>query len=309
MPLARALLLTALGSLAHGCQIAGYESGVCDHGIREDQDRREAEMPFCGRFIKYVPCVPHQKFYTEPEAQPDRNFPHGRWKNHTTLHKDNWIREMVKANMFYRISLEIDEDLQDKGVNEYGHKKEIKPRFRDNDDCKYAYIRYMCWINFPRCDDTENSLLTCQSSCENFFKSCNYEQKLWRCGPSEYFNGYRPEGPTYVDNPNGSDICKPEYYGKKQCHETFQRDYFPGQPFKSAGPCTGAASGTTPSLVLSMASIALCLGMLLTSSSLEGARSRLSAAQAREPLSEFDAAGAPQNSEGKWAGTGPSLLE
>ena len=47
--------------------------------------------------------------------------------------------------MFYRISLEIDEDLQDKGVNEYGHKKEIKPRFRDNDDCKYAYIVREGW--------------------------------------------------------------------------------------------------------------------------------------------------------------------
>lgn len=258
MPLARLCLLTALVSFVQGCQIAGYESGVCDHAIAEDRDYKLMMMPFCGRFISYVPCVPYPA-YTEPEAQPDRNFPFGRWKNHTITHKDAWVKENVKANIFYRLSLEIDEKLQDKGVNEHGHKKEIQPRFRDNDDCKYAYIKYMCWINFPRCDETENSLLTCKSSCENFFKSCNYEQKLWRCGKSMWFNGYRPEPPTYVDNPDDDEECTEEFYGKPQCLETFKRDYFPGQPFKSEGPCTGAASGTMPSALLSVTAIALCL--------------------------------------------------
>lgn len=36
-------------------------------------------------------------------------------------------------------------------------------------------------MNFPRCDNFEESLPVCQSSCENFFQVCNYKEDLWRC--------------------------------------------------------------------------------------------------------------------------------
>ena len=82
----------------------------------------------------------------------------------------------------------------------------------------------MCWINFPRCEaDTKQSLMTCRSSCENFFRVCGYEQDLWRCGSSAYFNGYEPE------------------VGSQK------RDYFPGQPFRDYDPfratCTPSLEG------------------------------------------------------------------
>jgi hypothetical protein len=82
---------------------------------------------------------------------------------------------------------------ENKGEDEYGIKGGIEPRFHRNADCRNAYKNYFCWINFPRCDKQEQSLMTCRSSCENFFRVCGYEQDLWRCGHTKLFNGYEPE--------------------------------------------------------------------------------------------------------------------
>ena len=106
------------------------------------------------------------------------------------------------------------------GEDEYGIKGGIEPRFHRNPDCRNAYRNYFCWINFPKvvsasfpvahlramtnpcpslrqpqCDGFDQSLMTCRSSCENFFRVCGYEKDLWRCGPSKFFNGYFPEVP------------------------------------------------------------------------------------------------------------------
>jgi len=126
----------------------------------------------------------------------------------------------------------MNETIQEAGTNEWGELGTIIPRFHRNLDCKMvstprrrqlwrfgqrlqqclvqdtsihlfsycgaldqAYMRYMCWINFPRCDIDLESARTCESSCINFFKSCGYAQGLWRCGPAKYFNGYEPEEP------------------------------------------------------------------------------------------------------------------
>ncbi len=59
-------------------------------------------------------------------------------------------------------------------------------------------------------------------------KSCEYPSDLWRCGESEFFNGYEPEKPTWV---NGV--------------ATYFRDYFPGQPFK-ANQFTGGRRNKKP---------------------------------------------------------------
>lgn len=89
------------------------------------------------------------------------------------------------------------------GEDEYGIEGGIEPRFHRNGDCRNAYKNYFCWANFPRCDDYEQSLMTCRSSCENFFRVCGYEKDLWRCGESKYFNGYAPE----VSKQNGEVQC------------------------------------------------------------------------------------------------------
>jgi hypothetical protein len=91
------------------------------------------------------------------------------------------------------ISLLLPSSFTSTGEDEYGIKGGIEPRFHRNADCRNAYKNYFCWINFPRCDEYGQSLMTCRSSCENFFRMCGYERDLWRCGESKYFNGYAPE--------------------------------------------------------------------------------------------------------------------
>lgn len=211
----------------------------------EEPEYRRIEMPFCGSVVSYPACVPEQK-----PVEPDRKFHRdGRWVNHTTLTKDKWVQSTVKEMIKYRLGLEINKTLLNKGEDEYGVVGGIEPRFHRNADCRNAYKNYFCWINFPRCDGYEQSLMTCRSSCENFFRVCGYERDLWRCGPSKYFNGYTPET------------------GK------VTRDYFPGQPFRDYDPgrqtCTpsieGAASrGASPSALLlvltALATAAAALG-------------------------------------------------
>ena len=184
-------------------------------------------MPFCGRFIHYVPCVPKKQ-----ALDLDQNFPEGRWSNFSILSKDSWVQEMTIGNINGRIIAETDSN--------FGS-KDVSPRFFGNHDCKLAYARYMCWINFPRCDVDLESARTCKSSCENVFISCGYEKELWRCGPSRHFNGYEPEAPKVEQNPNSKRACTADSVGTDACLETYHRDFFPGQPFKDGGLCTGAA--------------------------------------------------------------------
>lgn len=58
------------------------------------------------------------------------------------------------------------------GVNEHGHNVEIKERFDGNSDCQNSYKNYMCYLNFPRCDQEGRSLIMCRTTCKNYFKSC-----------------------------------------------------------------------------------------------------------------------------------------
>lgn len=201
--------LLLFAPIARPCYLSGSDTGVCDNKISEIAEYKMAEMPFCASAIKYTPCVPEQK-----PVPPDRNFNRdGRWVNHTTLTKDRWVETRVLEMISYRVGLERNETLLNRGEDEYGIKGGIEPRFFRNPDCRNAYKNYFCWINFPRCDAYGQSLMTCRSACENFFRVCGYEKDLWRCGPSKYFNGYEPEGggrPT--------------------------RDYFPGQPFRDFDP-------------------------------------------------------------------------
>lgn len=176
-------------------------------------------MPFCSAAIQYPACVP--KYQTLP---PMKEFPSGRWYNHTILAKDQWIETSVTNFIRERISLEKNKTLKAQRMNEFGDPGKIKRRFGRNPTCQAAYKNLFCWLNFPRCDDSRDlTLPTCKSACENFFRVCLYETDLWRCGKSKYFNGYAPEVPT-VD---------------AMGNVNYLREYMPGQPFRQNKYTTG----------------------------------------------------------------------
>ena len=158
------------------------------------------------------------------------------------------------------MDLERNKTLYNLNTNEYGDTGHIKVRFYKNKDCQNAYKNYMCWINFPRCDlSTDETLPTCRSACENYFISCGYEQKLWRCGKTKYFNGYFPEYPSSSTSGNSS----------------YLREYFPGQPFrknkfvKKTGEeipiCTPAVKGSGSRVNISNSKKIIVLYLLLLS--------------------------------------------
>eukprot|EP01041_Mallomonas_annulata_P010392 gene10392-21671_t len=210
-------------------------------------------MPFCYNFVQYSTCLP--KIQTLP---PSRQYPDGRWFNHTVKTKDTWVQQQCDDQIELRRDLERNKTLKNLGVNEYGDKGTIFKRFYKNRDCQNAYRAYFCWINFPRCNmDTDATLPTCRSACHNFFKSCAYPTSLWRCYESKYFNARTPESPSG--------------------NRTYLRDFFPGQPFREndftvkgepIAVCTPSLKGTGArhgasvyvlviTLVLSLYSIAL----------------------------------------------------
>jgi len=214
----KSLLFALLSSTSHysqSCKIHGTESGICTNmylpSTYKNDDRSDLEaitmaninwanntdgpcrdgdgdhcMPFCGRYIAnyYPPCVPNSKVALER----DQNFPNGRFQQHTTRSKDRWVEEQVTSIIQERIDLE--------------KQKLSKKRFYKNQACQDAYKRYFCWLNFPRCDEFEETLPMCQSVCANFFRACGYEEDLWRCDNT-------------VDDSLGGNT-----------------NYFPGEPFK-----------------------------------------------------------------------------
>ncbi|RYH20071.1 hypothetical protein EON65_24710 [archaeon] len=190
-----------------------------------------------------------------------REFPDGRWFNHTIITKDTWVATKAEEHIAYRIDVETNRSLQRKSEDEYGQPGRVTVRFQKNPDCANAYRALFCYLNFPRCDVSRDMTYpTCRSACENYFKSCRYGKGLWRCGQSKYFNGYEPEVP--VVNAQGN--------------VTYLRDYFPGQPFRKnkyttggseIGFCTPAITGSASkvnmgSYVYAMLSVILGVGLL-----------------------------------------------
>ncbi|CAM9264295.1 unnamed protein product [Pylaiella littoralis] len=195
----------------NGCYIHGSDIGYCEPSLYEDSEFRLAATPFCASYIKYSACVP--KYDPLPAS---RDFPDGRWFNNTMGIKDAWIEQHYNEIVNYRLEVEDNKDLQKQGIDEYGNNGSPVPRFTDNTDCQKAFKAYMCYINFPRCDDNGNSLVTCRSACENLMVACQNQKDMWRCGESQYFNGYEAEEPE--TDSNGDPV--------------YLRDFFPGQPFR-----------------------------------------------------------------------------
>lgn len=262
---ARSLVLACLSApLGAGCQIHGTESGVCTRrylplsSALEDIERSrslwERDVPFCGRFVAsyFRPCVPSGPAASWSAA--DKNFPEGRAVAAgddggvedvgLIREKDAWVERTVNDVVRSRIDQE----------GRQGSKHYWK-----NDDCQEAYARYLCWLNFPRCDDSDDaSLPMCQSGkrkhplqrrllltkrtlidkrlvllpardatsvCENLFRVCGFSSDLWRCE---------------------QDLVEPEdEYGPTAS------SYFPGQPFarndRDNPICTPSIKGAGPS--------------------------------------------------------------
>lgn len=171
-------------------------------------------MPFCKLSVQYPACVPKAQF-----LPPSREYPDGRWFNHTIQKKDAWVAEQYEIHVTEREILERNKTLRKARINEYGDEGKIEERFYKSSDCQFAYRNYFCWINFPRCDFKRDlTFPTCKSACENYFISCKFEADLWRCGKSKWFNGNEPESPSI--DPISQEL-------------TYKRDYFPGQPFRA----------------------------------------------------------------------------
>ena len=170
----------------------------------------EQELQYCKEFVTYRACLPRAQDL---------------WPNHTALRKDKWVSRMAQTYISERTSLEQNLTIQDMGVNENGHdipglggNGEVVERMTENEDCQNAFKAYYCWMNFPRCDEEDNSLLLCRSVCENYFRACNYHEELWRCGPEEFVNGYVAENEDYR-NPLTDE-------------QQYVRAPFPGSPFE-----------------------------------------------------------------------------
>lgn len=141
-------------------------------------------MPFCGVYIAnyYPPCVPRTQ-----QLPPDQNFPDGRHSDHTTRAKDRWVEttflEKARSNAFRR-----------------------------KRDCQEAYKRYLCWANFPRCDEEERSLPVCSSVCQNMLRACGSTDKMnTLCSTSDvvFFPGEPFLPNKFVSRGEPAPVCTP----------------------------------------------------------------------------------------------------
>lgn len=162
--------------VVHACEIHGHDVGECTkrylpatygegldaittankqwmNGTEGECSEGQGDhcMPFCGVYLAnyYPPCVPSSK-----SLPRDQNFLDGRHMNHTTRTKDRWIETTA---------------LETLRNDEFRRKKR---------DCREAYKRYLCWVNFPRCDEEERSLPMCSSVCRNMLKACGFTTEL-----------------------------------------------------------------------------------------------------------------------------------
>ena len=231
------------------CYLHGSNVGECTTNTL-DPVWRATYMPFCFDAVTYPACIP--KYIVLP---PSREFPLGRWHNNTAYNKDQWIEQSVTSHMIERIGYEKNKTMNGVGGtnrNEFGDIGHTRKRFtlpngQPRLDCQLAFKNYFCWINFPRCDVTlDQTLPTCKSACENFFRVCNYENGLWRCGKSKWFNGYEPDK-GYTGQLGDHSASYP--------NTTYLREYFPGQPFRKnkyttmgveVPICTPAVLGAAP---------------------------------------------------------------
>ena len=162
------LLLLASPTQTSGCMIAGTDSGTC-YEVYEENEGIETNVfdegcndgqcnLFCGEILSPMRsiCVP----------KLDAAF-----SNHTYQNKDAWVEDMFKRITNERKALEMNATMMELGVDEYGNEGEVEVRFWNWDyedpdgikfaaedggteitDCEKSFRRYICYLNFPRCD-------------------------------------------------------------------------------------------------------------------------------------------------------------
>ena len=191
--------------MIHSCLLAGVNSGEC-----RTYEENELYMPFCAaQGIRYTACVPLTV-----------QTPGGDWDNHTLPTKDKWVEQTSYDMIFERIRHEMNETLDDLEVNEFGEEGLMTKRFWNQNvqdprgrlykakqwggsritDCETSFIKYMCYMNFPRCDTEGRSLILCRSVCENYLNACGYQKDLWRCGDPRFLGAEKPEVPAQDDD-------------------------------------------------------------------------------------------------------------
>ena len=222
------LAVIAAASTVSGCMIQNTDSGVCSYKylttsqatleeIEAAKERWQLDMPFCGRYVSsYAPCVPASS--STSSSVPEWLFSSDSTNQdlNAIQEKDRWVELQTVQTIEERIEQE-----RLLGKNHY--------RYYGNKDCQDAYAAYVCWLNFPRCDEFQESLPICQSACENMFRVCGFEKDLWRCDE---------------DVIDGND-------------EWSLRSFFPGQPFRKneferggvpVAVCTPSIRGSAPTL-------------------------------------------------------------
>ena len=220
---------------ADACYLQGTDSGECTTKTL-DPLWKASWIPFCSDVVLYPACVPK----IQP-VSPSKEFPNGRWFSHDARTKDSWVKKNSLGHMAEQILHETNLTLRALNVDQNGIPGRVRRRFYHQPPCRWAYSHYFCWINFPRCDDSQDlTLPMCRSACENFFRACNYADDLYRCGPAKFFNGYEPEEPSEETGTNSS----------------YLREYFPGQPFRDNkyDPLTGAEMAVCTPAILGAAS-------------------------------------------------------
>mmetsp|Transcript_25604 Transcript_25604/g.40203 ORF Transcript_25604/g.40203 Transcript_25604/m.40203 type:complete len:247 (-) Transcript_25604:49-789(-) len=240
------MIILSLAAIAHAsaCMIQNTDSGVCSYKyltssqasldqIEAARERYENDMPFCGKYVNSYPtCVPASS--TSPTV-PEWLSSDANEDTNAIRAKDTWLEQETAKTIADRIEQE-----RSLGKSHY--------RYFRNKDCQDAYTAYICWLNFPRCDEFQESMPLCQSACENMFRVCGFEQDLWRCDE---------------DIVDGAD-------------EWDMRAFFPGQPFRKneferkgepIAVCTpsirGSASKSRTSLVIGVGMTGLTLLFLM----------------------------------------------
>eukprot|EP00943_MAST-04B_sp_MAST-4B-sp1_P002752 g2752.t1 len=245
------------------------------------EEQLAASLDFCGDIVTYTACVP--KFQRT-------------WSNFTIQAKDLWVKKLFNAVVQERKRHEMNLTLQELGENEYGPLvdpasgvvterggNKVARRFwngnyddpdgikfanekggQDLSDCEYAYKHYMCYLNFPRCDDEGKSLVLCRSVCENYANACHISDDLNRCGPNQFLGAQEAEVPTLDEETKEFTKFKNGVYPGWPFRDYMERGFVTqndGSIVLSEEPvirCTPSIKGVGGSIVIHSVPIFLC---------------------------------------------------
>jgi len=106
----------------------------------------------------------------------------------------------------------------------------VQVRFTSNPECITAYKNALCWYNFPKCGNYNESLPLCKSSCESYYGACGYKpgsdgtfQTHEQDKEDEAF-GLCSEARTELDGLFASGVTGPDHlYGEAKitCNKTY----------------------------------------------------------------------------------------